>query len=90
VVETTNLHESLAIAGFPAGNVRVVERFTRTDADSIDYQFTGDDPTTWTKAWTAAVAITKTSGEIYEFACHEGNYGLMNILTGARAQERRR
>jgi hypothetical protein len=90
VVETTNLHESLSIAGFPAGNVRVVERFTRTDADSIDYQFTIDDPTTWTKPWTAAVPITKTNGEIYEFACHEGNYGLMNILKGARAQENRR
>lgn len=90
VVETTNLHESLSIAGFPAGNVRVVERFTRTEADSIDYQFTIDDPTTWTKPWTAAVPITKANGEIYEFACHEGNYGLMNILKGARAQENRR
>ena len=90
VVETTNLHESLSIAGFPAGNVRVVERFTRTDADSIDYQFTIDDPTTWTKPWTAAVPITKTNGPLYEFACHEGNYGLMNILKGARAQENRR
>jgi hypothetical protein len=90
VVETTNLHESLSIAGFPAGNVRVVERITRTDADSIDYQFTIDDPTTWTKPWTAAVPIRKTNGEIYEFACHEGNYGLMNILKGARAQENRR
>jgi len=87
VVETTNLHESLSIAGFPAGNARVVERFTRSDADSLDYQFTIDDATTWTKPWTAAVPITKTNGEIYEFACHEGNYGLMNILKGARAQE---
>jgi hypothetical protein len=90
VVETSNLHESRLIAGFPAANVRVVERFTRTDADSIDYQFTIDDPTTWTKPWTAAVPIAKTTEEIYEFACHEGNYGLMNILKGARAQENRR
>jgi len=90
VVETTNLHESLSITGFPAGNVRIVERFTRTDADSIDYQFTIDDPTTWTKPWTAAVPIAKTEGEIYEFACHEGNYGLMNILVAARAQDKRR
>jgi hypothetical protein len=90
VVETTNLHESLSIAGFPAGNMRVVERFTRTDAGSIDYQSTIDDPTTWTKPWTAVVPITKTSGEVYEFACHEGNYGLMNILKGARAQDHRR
>lgn len=87
VVETTNLHESLSIAGFPASNVRVVERFTRTDADSIDYEFTIDDATTWTKPWTAAVPIKKATGDIYEFACHEGNYGLMNILKGARFEE---
>jgi hypothetical protein len=61
VVETTNLHESLSIAGFPASNVRVVERFTRTDADSIDYEFTIDDATTWTKPWTAAVPIKKAT-----------------------------
>jgi hypothetical protein len=90
VVETTNLHESLSIAGFPAGNMRIVERFTRTEADSIDYQFTIDDPTTWTKPWTAAVPITRANGEVYEFACHEGNYGLLNILKGARAQEKLR
>ena len=87
VVETTNLHESLSIAGFPASHVRIVERLTRTDADSIDHQFTIDDPTTWTKPWTAAVPITRITAEIYEFACHEGNYGLTNILKGARAQE---
>jgi hypothetical protein len=67
--------------------VRVVERFTRTDADSIDYEFTIDDATTWTKPWTAAVPIKKATGDIYEFACHEGNYGLMNILKGARFEE---
>ena len=65
----------------------MVERFTRDKADTIDYQFTADDPTTWTKPWTAAVSIAKTDGEIFELACHEGNYGLRNILSVARAQE---
>ena len=52
IVETTNLHDKRVIAGFPAGNVRLVERFTRTSANAIDYQFTVNDPTTWTAPWT--------------------------------------
>jgi hypothetical protein len=68
--------------------MRVVERFTRGSADTLDYQFTIDDPTRWTKAWSAAVPIGKTDGQIYEFACHEGNYSMRNILSGARAQEK--
>ena len=88
IIETTNLHQGRSIAGFPAEKMRVVERLTRSDSDAIDYQFTVYDSTTWTKPWTAAIPITKTQGEIYEFACHEGNYGLVNILRGARAQER--
>jgi hypothetical protein len=90
VIETTNFHPARSVAGFPAENMKVVERLTRNTPDAIDYQFTVYDPTTWVQPWTAAVPITKTSGEIYEFACHEGNYGLMNILKGARAREKRR
>jgi len=88
IVETTNLHGTRVIAGLPAGNVRLVERFTRTSANAIDYQFTVNDPTTWTAPWTAAVSVEKTVGEIYEFACHEGNHSLTFILSGARAQEK--
>lgn len=88
IVETTNLHDKRAIAGFPAGNVHLVERFTRVSASAIDYQFTVNDPTTWTAPWSAAVSIEKTEGELYEFACHEGNYSMTNILSGARAQEK--
>jgi hypothetical protein len=88
VVETTNFHPKRAVAGFPAGNVRLVERWARTERDTLDYQFTVDDPTTWTKPWTAAVPIERTNGEIYEFGCHEGNYGLANILSAARSEER--
>jgi hypothetical protein len=88
VVETTNLNGHRSIAGFPAEKMRVVERLTRSAPDAIDYQFTVEDSTTWSKPWTAAVPITKTQGQLYEFACHEGNYGLMNILSAARAQEK--
>jgi hypothetical protein len=88
VVETTNFHTKRAVAGFPAEKVRLVERWARTERDTLDYQFTVDDPTTWTKPWTAAVPIERTNGEIYEFACHEGNYGLANILSAARSDER--
>ncbi len=68
--------------------MRLVERLTRVDADTIDYQFTVEDPTTWTKPWTATVPIEKSDGKLYEFACHEGNYSLPHILSGARAQEK--
>ena len=68
--------------------MRVMERLRRTDADVIDYQVTVNDATTWTKPWTASVHIARTQGKLYEFACHEGNYGLVNVLTGARAQEK--
>jgi hypothetical protein len=88
VVETTNLHLRRTVAGFPADKMHVVERFSRSAPDAIDYQFTVDDSTTWSEPWTAAVPIQKPQGRIYEFACHEGNYGLVNILTGARAEEK--
>jgi hypothetical protein len=91
VVETTNFREGRPYAGAVAtAHLRVVERFTRVDAENIDYRFTVDDPTTWTKPWTASVPIARTHGQIYEYACHEGNYSLRNILTGARALESRR
>jgi hypothetical protein len=89
IIETTNLHLQRSIAGLPAEKMRVVERLTRSAPDAIDYQFTVDDPTTWTKPWTAAVPITEAQGgRSYEFACHEGNYGLLNILGTARVLER--
>jgi hypothetical protein len=65
-----------------------VERFTRVDADTIRYDFTVTDPTTWTTSWTARILITKAGGQIYEFACHEENRGMTNILSGARADEK--
>jgi hypothetical protein len=69
-------------------NLHLIERFTRTDADMLLYEFTVNDPTMWTKPWTARIPMTKTNDHIYEFACHEGNYGLFGILKGARADQK--
>ena len=69
-------------------HLHLVERFTRIDADRMDYQFTVTDPTVYRAAWTAATPMLKTGDQLFEYACHEGNYGLYNILAGARAEER--
>ena len=89
VVETTNFSPKAIYRG--SGEHRgLVERFTRVDADTIHYEFTVDDPTTWTRSWTAAIPMTKDGApdRIFEYACHEGNYGLYNMLAGARAEEK--
>jgi len=87
VIDTTNFTDRTNFRGSGA-NLHLIERFTRVDSDTIDYRFTVEDPTTWTRPWTVAYPIVKTDGPIYEFACHEGNYGLRDILTGARYEER--
>jgi hypothetical protein len=87
VVDTTNFTDRTNFRG-SGSSLHLVERFTRVDADTIDYRFTVEDPTTWTRPWTVAYPIVRTNGPIYEFACHEGNYGLRDILTGARYEER--
>jgi len=68
-------------------NKTLTERFTRQSADTVDYEFTIDDPSTYTDKFTAVVPMTKVAGQVYEYACHEGNYGMVNILRGARVQE---
>jgi hypothetical protein len=68
--------------------LHVVERFTRLSADAILYRFTVEDPTIWTRSWSGELVMRRWSGPIYEYACHEGNYGLGFILSAARAQER--
>jgi hypothetical protein len=93
VVDTTNFDERVVDNSFnccrgAGANLHVIERFTRVDADTIDFQYTVDDPTTWTKPWTAVVPMRRTDDRIYEYACHEGNYGLGGILRGARAEEK--
>jgi len=88
-VETTNFNAQPNLFRFPASGaaVRVQERFTRLDADHIDYRFTVDDPAMYQRPWTAILPMTKIEGPIYEYACHEGNTGMVGILAGARAQE---
>ena len=71
-----------------AENLHLVERFTRVAADTITYEITLDDPTTWTKPWTAVVRLKQTRALIYEYACHEGNRDTMQgILGGARVED---
>jgi hypothetical protein len=92
VVETTNFNDNVreqSLIAFSTGqNLRLVERFTRTAEDAIDYQFTVTDPTVFAQPWTASIPMTRFDGPIYEYACHEGNYGLGGILRGARMDEK--
>ena len=86
VVETTNFTPKIEFRNM-TGGLRLTERFTRTADDTIDYRFTVDDPSTYTRPWTAAIPMSALDGNIYEYACHEGNYGIFNILSGHRAEE---
>lgn len=88
VVDTTNFTNKTPFHG-SSEFLHVVERFTRTGPETIVYQFTVDDPHTWAKSWSAELTMGPADGDIYEFACHEGNYGLANNLSGARAEEKR-
>jgi hypothetical protein len=88
VVETIHFTDERSFRG-SGENLRLIERFTRVDRGTIDYQFTATDPTTWSKPWTAAFPLTKSQEPLYEFACHEGNYlSMAGTLSGARAQEK--
>ena len=87
VVDTSNFRDETNFRG-ASRNLQVVERFTRIDAHTLLYEFTVEDPTTWTRPWSAAVPMKKTDGPIFEYACHEGNYGMFNLLAGARAEEK--
>jgi hypothetical protein len=94
VVETTNLTDRTGVGlngGGPphSAALKVTERLTRTAADTMDYKITIDDPQTWTAPWTMEMPLKRDDGYgMYEYACHEGNYALHNILSGARADER--
>ena len=91
VVETTNFHPN----GNPMGgytvlsdqNLRLVERFRRTAEDTLEYTFTVDNPTMWTKPWTATINWKRSKSQLFEYACHEGNYSLRGMLSAARAEE---
>jgi hypothetical protein len=89
VVDTTNFTDRTAFRG-SGKNLHVVERLRRTDANTVDYSFTVSDPDTWAQPWSADIPMTKIDGPIYEYACSEGNYGMANNLSGARAEERKK
>ncbi|MGH9239969.1 MAG: hypothetical protein ACRD3G_18155 [Vicinamibacterales bacterium] len=87
VVDTTNFTDKLLYRG-AAEHLHLVERFTRVAPDRIDYRVTIEDPTTFTRPWTMAIPFVVTGEGIFEYACHEGNYGMEGILSGAREEER--
>ena len=89
VVENTNISPQQPIRGVPLSeDARVIERFTRIDEETILYEFTVEDPTMYTQPWGGEIPIKKLHAQVYEYACHEGNYSLANVLSGARYQER--
>ena len=87
VVDTTNLTDKTKFRG-STDKLHVVERFTLVDAATIAYRFTVEDPATWTAPWTAEAVFTRRDGPLFEYACHEGDYSMRNILAGARAVEK--
>jgi hypothetical protein len=100
VVETTNFDSNRELmrgvnlwrytnAHGHEGTAHLVERFTRLDANTVSYSFTLNDPGTWTRPWSASFPLVGIDGELFEYACHEGNYSMANILSGARAHESR-
>jgi hypothetical protein len=95
VVDTTDFRYTnrsrfgVVFGGPTDENLHVIERFTRTDADTILYRATVEDETVYTKPWTIEVPMKKIEGPIFEYACHEGNYGMTGILSGARAEEKK-
>ena len=88
VIETTNLHPLQRFRGNSSDNLKVIERLTRVDQSTINYEFTIVDPETYTAEWGGEVPVKALDGLIYEYACHEGNYALAGILSGARYEER--
>ena len=93
VVETTNFSDQIVYNSYnccpgAGANLRLVERFTRVDASTIDHRYTVEDSTTYAGPWTAAMPMSRFDGPIFEYACHERNYGMENLLRGARVQER--
>ena len=86
VVDTTNFSPKTAFMGV-SNDLHLVERFTRVSANTLQYDATMSDPGTWTRPWTARILFKQTTQPLLEYACHEGNYGLFGILSGARAQE---
>ncbi len=93
VVETTNFRtdDGVIFQNANPETFRITERFSRVDRNTLNYEFTVEDPKTWTKPWTAVIPWTKIdpNEQMYEYACHEDNYDIVHFLSGARAREKR-
>jgi hypothetical protein len=87
VVETTNFDARSVYRG-ASENLRLTEKFTRVSDNTINYEITLNDPSVWTRPWSLMIPLKKSKDKIYEYACHEGNHGIVGVLSGARAQER--
>jgi hypothetical protein len=87
VVETRNFNGKAPYRG-SGENLHLTERYTRVGPETIDFRLTFEDETQWTQPWTVAYSMRPAEGELYEYACHEGNYGLRNILENARDEEK--
>ena len=87
VVETKNFLRETSFRG-SSKNLHLTERFTRIDSETLLYEFTAEDPTTWMETWSVEIPMRKSENPMYEYACHEGNYGMEGTLSGARALER--
>jgi hypothetical protein len=87
VVDSTNFRPGV-FRNVSTEKLHVVERFTRTGPDTLQWQLTIDDPGAWTKPWTAMIPLRPSKKAVYEYACHEGNYGLESILAGARREDK--
>jgi len=87
VVDTTNFSPNTNFRG-ATDHLHIVETFKRVSHDTLEYYITVDDPTVWSRQWTLMMPLKNTGEQMFEYACHEGNYGLRAILSGARAQDR--
>ena len=86
-MESTNFSDKANFKG-SRDTLYLIERFTRIDAETIRYEVTVDDLTTWTQPWTARIPLRRSDGPLFEYACHEGNYAMTNTLRGARTEEK--
>ena len=90
VVETKNIHERMRHRGTPTQNLRMVERFTRIAPNQVEWTMTVEDPTVYTRGWTYSIPMTEDNQQIiFEYGCHEGNYGMANLLTAGRLAEKK-
>ena len=90
VLVATGLFACFAGLGVRLVNLHVVERFSQTGPNTLKYEMTINDPGTWTRPWSLMIPLSRADHPMYEYGCHEGNYAMHNLLSGSRAEEKRR